>query len=428
MTTSRRQDKLVMRANECSAPPWGFMMVPGRHSSGFYLPTRIAEDVRAQRAAAEAAADAEERARQEAEFHDLQRKRDEEKAARANAQAQVDKALDDVIECEGSNTIRDPLTEKLVYTTEETAKLAERIKRTSDSDVKAHLTRTYVNLVKRGGIRRIAAPSDVRVLDSLAKAHPNYMAPIELVRNELVASRGAGRPPEISPILLLGPAGIGKTHFASILAAALQAPIHRLNLDAPVSASALVGLDRQWSNSKSGLLFDAICRGEISNPIVLLDEIDKARPLSGDDPLAPLHTLLERSTAAAVRDISVEFVFDAAHVIWIATANYPLAIPPTIRSRFAEFVINDPTPAQAIAITEAVAASVITAKAPAGFTPIDRRLAVALAHLRPREISQAVAAAIAHAVTNGRSRLVRTDFSPDVFADDTEGPSVVWLN
>ena len=254
------------------------------------------------------------------------------------------------------------------------------------------------------------------------------MGPIELVRNELLASRHAGRPPQVPPVLLLGGPGIGKTHFASALAATLEAPIHRLNFDAPLSASVLIDLDRQWSNSRSGLLFDAICRGDTANPIVLLDELDKARVLSGDDPLAPLHTLLERSTARAVRDISTEFVFDAAHTVWIATANYPMLIPTTIRSRFVEFLISPATPAQAIDVTAAVAAAAIAASAPTGFEALDRRLVVALAHCTPREVSKAVTAAICRAVVNERFCIKREDFPPDVFAEDPNNAPEVWLH
>jgi len=415
--------------------PSGFSLTYCNDDVGLYLPILVAEEVEAKKAIELELAEgeekkrrAEERARRDAELAEKQRNREERDSGKT-AEEQVAEALaGDTENRLSQNEVLDPLTQAIVYTAEETSMFEERIKRTHDTDQKASLRRTYADLVKRGGIRRIAAPADMSSLDKLAEAHPNFIEVIDLVRNELLASRRAGRPVQIPALLLLGGAGIGKSHLATALAATLGAPIHRINFDAPVSASALIGLDKQWSNTKTGLLFDVICRGEFANPVMLLDELDKARVLSGDDPLSPLHTLLEPSTAGAAKDISVEFAFNAKHVVWIATANHALLIPQTIRSRFTEFTISLPSPAQAISVTAAVAAAAIGEAAPAGFQDLDRRLVVALAHCTPREVLKAVTGAVSRAVVNDRSHITREDFPADIFAEDPGDGPKDWLH
>ena len=69
----------------------------------------------------------------------------------------------------------------------------------------------------------------------------------------------------------------------------------------------MLGSERRWSSMQPGILFDLVCLGTHANPIVILDEIDKGGSQRQWDPLAPLHTLLEPSTASKVRDISVDF-------------------------------------------------------------------------------------------------------------------------
>lgn len=307
-----------------------------------------------------------------------------------------------------------------VFRADETSALTHRMRTITDVEDKKVLER-YRSHMRLGGGQRIVAIPKISSLDELENEHPNFAAPIAHVRNRLLLSKRNGSPPRIPPMLLLGPPGVGKTHFTKALADAMRAPIYRVNFDSPVAASNLIGLDKQWRNSRAGQLFQALVMGTHANPVFLLDELDKSRVSREDDPLAPLHTLLEPGTADSVTDISTEVTFDTSLVTWVATANYSLRIPDTLRSRLTEFWIEMPGPADAIRITTAVAAGVVHSLAPDGFKPLSRRIAVLLAHLTPREVVKAVGDALALAVANGRAQIVRSDFPAEALAEDVSG-------
>ncbi|MDI7065492.1 hypothetical protein QMO17_30035, partial [Klebsiella pneumoniae] len=89
----------------------------------------------------------------------------------------------------------------------------------------------------------------------------------------------------------------------------------------------LSGASSQWKNAKPGKVFDALVNGSYANPVITVDEIDKATGDSQYDPLGALYALLEHDTAQAFIDEFAEIPINAGHVIWIATANDALSIP-----------------------------------------------------------------------------------------------------
>lgn len=277
-------------------------------------------------------------------------------------------------------------------------------------------------LANRGVLRRVAAPEGMEALDALYDSHPNFEEVIDLVKNQLLLAERSGRAPRIPPILLDGEPGLGKTHFASALAQVLGAPIQRIAMDASVTAAKLVGTDRHWSNTAVGSLFEIVCLGTHANPVFLLDEVDKAVGRNYQDPLAALHSLLEPSTACRAKDVSAEMEFDASLVTWVATANHARLLPDSLRSRFREFRIKRLTAEQSIRATESIVESTVDDLELAGFEVPGRAFCVALAHLVPREIQQAVQQAVAVAVANGKTRVTVKDI-PAQFRDDESKPA-----
>lgn len=282
-------------------------------------------------------------------------------------------------------------------------------------------------LAMSGQLRRVANPESVQALEPLYRSHPNFKAVIDLVRNQLLLAKNAGRPPRIPPLLLDGEPGLGKTHFASQIAAVLGAPVQLISFDAQGTAAALVGTDRHWSTSSAGKLFETICLGDCANPVFLLDELDKSSSDRHQNPLLALHTLLEPSTAVRVRDLSVDIEFDASLVTWIATTNCVNLLLPSLRSRFTEFHIERPNAADSINSANVVVASVFFSVLQQGtFQLPGKEFSVALAHFLPREVKQATEQALANAVANGRS-YVTVDDIPQQFSDEKTS-SQPWLH
>src|SRR5262249_605535 len=84
---------------------------------------------------------------------------------------------------------------------------------------------------------------------------------------------------------------------------------------------------------KPGKVFDTFLNGDYANPVIVVDEIDKA---SGDgqyDPLGALYELLEVETATRFVDEFVELPIDASGALWLATANDTARIPDPLLNR-----------------------------------------------------------------------------------------------
>jgi len=290
---------------------------------------------------------------------------------------------------------------------------------TADRHLSARDKDVYERLKDLGAFRTISHrdtyAATLDALGELGLQQPHFREVIEFIRARIVLARDAANPVVLPPILLVGPPGVGKTHFTLALAKAMERPIERHSFDAAYTGSALMGSDRHWANTRTGLVFNTICLGESADPIILLDELDKADTGSRNNALGPLHSLLEPVTARDVVDISVGIRFDASHVFWIATANELRHIPEPIQSRFRIFNLQAPTAGQALDLARAVASSVH--KRFPTFEVPHRHLATLVAHLTPREQIQALEQAFASAATNGRRHLVRQDLPADVLQD-----------
>jgi ATP-dependent Lon protease len=280
--------------------------------------------------------------------------------------------------------------------------------------------RVYDEIADSGHLRNLAMPSTA-ALQRLAVTQP-HMAPIVVfVLDQVELAGHACKPLRIPPILLVGEAGVGKTHFAQGLARALCAPLSIQRLDTDLTSSMMLGSDRKWSTSQHGLLFELLALGEAANPVILLDEIDKVNRVD-QRVQAGLYSLLEPVSARQVRDISLDFELDASLVTWLATANDAGRLDAPLRSRFKEFHIQVPTAEQCLVLAVEVIRATIRNAAVPGFSEETGRLERDLAHLTARQIQQATREAIARALKAGRTRLARQDLPAWVLGRD-ESPN-----
>ena len=159
----------------------------------------------------------------------------------------------------------------------------------------------------------------------------------------------------IDPILLLGPPGVGKSHFAASIADLIGVRMSAFSAGGAQDAMQLCGTDARWSNARTGMVFDALSAGGSAAPVLVVDEVDKlAQESTGsrDTPVNTLLDLLERDSARRYRDMSLQLEMDASRVIVIATANERASISPPLLSRLTEFHIAPPTAEQRRAILE----------------------------------------------------------------------------
>jgi ATP-dependent Lon protease len=277
------------------------------------------------------------------------------------------------------------------------------------------LRATYVKMIRSGGQRFVIKPSALPDIDSLIHELPNFEEPLEDIRKQLALCLSSEDPLELEPILLLGDPGIGKTHFARRLAKLLGTGYNFIGMSSLTAGWILSGASAQWKNAKPGKVFDALVNGDYANPVIVVDEIDKAGGDSQYDPLGSLYTLLEHDTACDFVDEFAEVPIDASEVVWIATANEARSIPEPILNRMNVYAIEPPdldgSRRIAQSIYEELRAEHAWGRAfppQLGVECLDR-----LARLKPREMRRVLLSAFGNAKLDGRSE-VRAD---DVIED-----------
>lgn len=270
-------------------------------------------------------------------------------------------------------------------------------------------------LLARPMTRKIGMPPDVDMaMSQLAAVAPHIPELIEALRIPLLVAAATGAPPMLSPILLVGGAGVGKSHVALQIASIFGVPAHTVSYAASGAAgNVLSGADKNWGNSATGIVFNALAEGEFANPVIVLDEVDKAGVTSatqGPDrnPLNELLALLEPVTAREHKDRCAEIRVDARHVVWIATANSLEGLSAPLLSRFKLILINKPNARAAVTIAWSVtqAASLqmgVTVKPPSG------EVLQLLATLTPRTMRRVWTGAAGWATVGGRDQVTIQD-------------------
>ncbi len=209
------------------------------------------------------------------------------------------------------------------------------------------LRSTYQRMLERGPERFQVKPSGIPEMGDLYAQLPNFTDVLDDVKRHVALSHDCRDGLEVTPILLLGDPGIGKTHFAKRLAALLGTGMNLVPMSSMTAGWLLSGSSSQWKGAKPGKVFEALVDGQYANPVIVVDEIDKAACDAQYDPLGALYSLLEHDTAGHFTDEFAEVPIDASQVIWITTANDARSIPDPILNRMNVFEIEAPTPEQA---------------------------------------------------------------------------------
>jgi ATP-dependent Lon protease len=274
-----------------------------------------------------------------------------------------------------------------------------------------NLRSTYERMLERGPERFQVKPSGIPQMAHLYEELPNFTLALDDVRRHVALAQDSRDGLEVTPMLLLGPPGIGKTHFARKLAELLGTGMNLVPMSSMTAGWLLSGASSQWKGAKPGKVFEALVDGQYANPVIVVDEIDKASADAQYDPLGAMYSLLEHDTAGAFMDEFAEVAIDASQVIWIMTANDERLIPEPIMNRMNVFEIEAPNFDMARTIARNLYVSIRREHGwGARFDPEPRDDVLdLLAELAPRDMRRALMTGFGNARLDARDEIIVDD-------------------
>lgn len=265
-----------------------------------------------------------------------------------------------------------------------------------------------------GPLRRVAAPPSVDAIDALERDFPHCSEVTALLRRRIALAHCCPSPTfRLPPLLLSGAPGCGKTALAKRIAALLAVPLTEIDMATVHTSFTVVGLDVGYATGRPGRLWEVL-QNECMSPVVVLDELDKARSDgTGDDVVGFLYGLLEPVTSRRFTDAAIGLAMDASKISWIATCNDVRAIDAAILSRFTIIEVPLPTAHEMPAVIGSIHRDLVsTADWAAWFEqPLSNAVVTALAALSPRAVMGAIEDAYASAATAGRRVVIPADVS-----------------
>jgi len=220
--------------------------------------------------------------------------------------------------------------------------------------------------VHDGMVRHVPVPADFKkILADFRLRFPN-MAELAgmLERQFLLLTLGNDSAPvriANGMLILDGPPGSGKTVAVRYLAKRLGVGMLMFGFAEKTNGFDISGQSRGWSSGKMGMVARQLIERRIANPMIVIDEIDKATAESNNfPPYQPLYTLLERESAAHFRDEYLDFEMDASRINWLATSNYYDQIPEPIRDRARRITVSQPDEMQRISIIQHIYSDMVS--------------------------------------------------------------------
>ena len=296
---------------------------------------------------------------------------------------------------------------KDVYDVSTVEKALQELSPTANEALRA----LYEKMMRLGGQRFTVKPSALPEMDRLTEELPNFAEVLADIRKHLALCIGSNDSIELPPMLLLGAPGIGKTHFARRISQLLGTGFGFVPMSSLTAGWILGGASSQWKNAKPGKVFETFLNGDYANPVMVVDEIDKASAEGQYDPLGALYSLLELDTAARFVDEFAEVPIDASGAVWFATANGAARIPEPILNRMHVYEIAPPDAEGAARIALSIYREIRGAHDWGKRFPEAPSASVVekLAALSPREMRRAVQSAFGNAKIAGRCEVSADD-------------------
>ena len=190
----------------------------------------------------------------------------------------------------------------------------------------------------------IGLPDADHVKQVLDAEFPWFSAVNELVFRQLVVQQHSSVPAfKLRPLLIAGPAGVGKTTWVRRLSELCSVPFRSVMAAGGADSMFLRGTPRGWSTSRPGAVLQTMATEMVGNPLFLVDELEKASTDNRNGRTWDvLLQMLEPSTARVYLDECLQVPCDLSWVSWIATVNEIGQLPKPLLERFTVVAVPAP--------------------------------------------------------------------------------------
>lgn len=220
------------------------------------------------------------------------------------------------------------------YVKEKTKKEIKRFRNMSSSSSESTVERGYIETVLELPWNKMSV--DNKDLDHAAQVLDDDHYGLKDVKErilEFLAVRNLTSKGESPIICLVGPPGTGKTSIARSIASALEKKYVRISLGGVRDEAEIRGHRKTYIGAMPGRIVNGLRQAGVSNPLMLLDEIDKVSSDYKGDTSAALLEVLDSEQNCRFRDHYIEMPVDLSEVLFIVTANEVSGIPKPLLDR-----------------------------------------------------------------------------------------------